>query len=94
MLIADHVAGQPTAYWLGRMQPLDIWCAEVLNWPALLENEAFRRLDMLQTVVRPGAPRCERRLLPFASTAERAHCSAAAPRIGEHTEALKAEMGL
>ena len=52
--IADHVAAQPTAYWLGRMQPLDIWCAEVMNWPALLENEAFRRLDMLQTVMRPG----------------------------------------
>ena len=93
-LIADHVAGQPTAYWLGRMQPLDIWCAEVMNWPALLENEAFRRLDMLQTVMRPGgALRCERRRLPFASTASAA-CSAAAPRIGEHTDALKAEMGL
>ena len=51
--IADHVAAQPTAHWLGRMQPLDIWCAEVLDWPALFESEAFRRLDMLQTVVRP-----------------------------------------
>ena len=30
----------------------------------------------------------------FASTASAARCSAAAPRIGEHTDALKAEMGL
>ena len=33
-------------------------------------------------------------LLPFASTASARDCSAAAPRIGEHTEALRAEMGL
>jgi CoA:oxalate CoA-transferase len=93
-LIADHVARQPTAYWLGRMQPLDIWCAEVMNWPALLESEAFRRLDMLQTVMRPGAPEVRTTASPVRIDGQRARCSAAAPRIGEHTEALKAEMGL
>ena len=92
--IADHVAGQPTAYWLGRMQPLDIWCAEVMNWPALLENEAFRRLNMLQTVRRPGAPEVRTTASPIRIDGQRAHCSVAAPRIGEHTDALKAEMGL
>jgi len=92
--IADHVAGQPTAHWLGRMQPLDIWCAEVMNWPALLESEAFRRLDMLQTVMRPGAPEVRTTSSPLRIDGERRHCSAAAPRIGEHTDALKAEMGL
>ena len=93
-LIADHVARQTTAYWLGRMQPLDIWCAEVMNWPALLENEAFRRLDMLQTVRRPGAPGVRTTASPIRIDGQRAHCSVAAPRIGEHTDALKAEMGL
>ena len=93
-LIADHVARQTTAYWLGRMQPLDIWCAEVMNWPALLENEAFRRLDMLQTVRRPGAPEVRTTASPIRIDGQRAHCSVAAPRIGEHTDALKAEMGL
>jgi crotonobetainyl-CoA:carnitine CoA-transferase CaiB-like acyl-CoA transferase len=92
--IAGHVEGQPTAYWLGRMQPLDIWCAEVMNWPALLESEAFRRLDMLQTVVRPGAPAVRTTTSPIRIDGQRRHCSAAAPRIGEHTDALKAEMGL
>ena len=92
--IADHVAGQPTAYWLGRMQPLDIWCAEVMNWPALLEHEAFRRLDMLQTVMRPGGHAVRTTSSPIRIDGERQRCSSAAPRIGEHTDALKAEMGL
>ena len=45
------LAGETTAYWLARMQPADIWCAEVLDWPALFASEAFRRMDMLQTLV-------------------------------------------
>jgi crotonobetainyl-CoA:carnitine CoA-transferase CaiB-like acyl-CoA transferase len=92
--IADHVASQPTVYWLGRMQPLDIWCAEVLNWPALLENEAFRRLAILQTVMRPEGHAVRTTSSPIRIDGQRVRCSAAAPRIGEHTDALKAEMGL
>jgi crotonobetainyl-CoA:carnitine CoA-transferase CaiB-like acyl-CoA transferase len=92
--IADHVAGQPTVYWLGRMQPLDIWCAEVLNWPGVLENEAFRRLDLLQTVMRPGGHAVRTTSSPIRIDGQRTHCSSAAPRIGEHTDALKAEIGL
>ena len=93
-VIADHVAGQPTAYWLSRMQPLDIWCAEVMNWPALLKNEAFHRLDMLQTVMRPEGLAVRTTSSPIRIDGQRRRCSSAAPRIGEHTDALKAEMGL
>jgi CoA:oxalate CoA-transferase len=92
--IASHVAAETTAYWLKRMQPLDIWCAEVLNWPALLENEAFRRLDMLQTVMQPEGHAVHTTSSPIRVDGERKRCSSAAPRIGEHTEAVKAELGL
>src|SRR5271166_535741 len=49
--IADHIATERTAYWLELMQPADIWCAEVLDWPALFASEAFRRMDLLQTLI-------------------------------------------
>jgi CoA:oxalate CoA-transferase len=92
--IADHVAAQPTAHWLKRMLPVDIWCAEVLDWPGLLDGEAFRRLDMLQTVVRPEGHAVRTTRSPIRVDGQRNVCGAAAPRIGEHTEALRAEMGL
>jgi CoA:oxalate CoA-transferase len=92
--IADHVAAQPTAHWLKRMLPVDIWCAEVLDWPGLLDGEAFRRLDMLQTVVRPEGHAVRTTRSPIRVDGQRNVCGAAAPRIGEHTEALRTEMGL
>ena len=92
--IADHFVSQPTAYWLGRMQPLDIWCAEVMDWPALLESEAFHKLDLLQTVIQREGHAVRTTSSPIRVDGERGRCSAGAPRIGEHTDALKAEMGL
>jgi CoA:oxalate CoA-transferase len=92
--IADHVAMQPTAYWLEKMQPADIWCAEVLDWPALFASEAFRRLDMLQTLVRPDAGPVRTTRSPIRVDGRRETCGSAAPRIGEHTQAIRAEMGI
>ncbi len=51
-VIAAELMRHPTAYWLARLRSADVWCAEVLDWPRLLESEAFARLDMLQTVER------------------------------------------
>ena len=42
---------RPT-HWLAVLEPADIWCAKVLDWPELLESEGFKALDMLQTVTR------------------------------------------
>ena len=56
-LVAAALAQKNTAHWLACLQPADVWCAEVLDWPRLLESKAFNRLDMLQTVRRgDGTP--------------------------------------
>jgi crotonobetainyl-CoA:carnitine CoA-transferase CaiB-like acyl-CoA transferase len=93
-VIADRVATQPTGYWLDRMQPLDLWCAEVLDWPALMKSEAFNRLDMLQTVTRREGEPVRTTRSPIRIDGERRGSRAAAPRIGEHTESLRAELGV
>jgi crotonobetainyl-CoA:carnitine CoA-transferase CaiB-like acyl-CoA transferase len=53
--LAEATARQTTAHWLGVLQPADIWCAEVLDWPALMACDAFRRLQMVQHIAGPGA---------------------------------------
>ena len=53
-VVADAVATRPTAHWLALLQPADIWCAEVLDWPRLFADEAFRRLGMVQHIAGGG----------------------------------------
>src|SRR5690606_22808842 len=37
-IIAGRLAPQPTAHWLSILEPADIWCAKVLDWPQLLSS--------------------------------------------------------
>lgn len=93
-LIAAHVAQRSTAHWLGVLQPADIWCAAVLDWPGLLASEGFKVLGMLQTVTRPDNVRIETTRAPLKIDGKRPVTDRAAPRIGEHTAELRAEFGL
>lgn len=49
-LIAAATPARSTAEWLAVLQPADIWCAEVLDWPGLMETSAFKQLDMVQAM--------------------------------------------
>jgi crotonobetainyl-CoA:carnitine CoA-transferase CaiB-like acyl-CoA transferase len=92
--IAATLAKRTTAEWLARLQPHDIWCSEVLNWPELFATENFRLLDMVQELSREDGVRLRTMRSPLRVDGERGRSARAAPRIGEHTEALRAEFGL
>ncbi len=51
-VIAAAVADRPVRHWLDLLEPADVWCAQVLDWPAMLASDGFGLLDMLQRVDR------------------------------------------
>ena len=88
-IIAGRVREQSTSHWLAILEPRDIWCAEVLDWPRLLESDAFRRLDMLQDVVAGENTQVRTTRPGFRLDGQRPGTAKAAPRIGEHTEDIR-----
>ncbi|PZO79248.1 MAG: CoA transferase [Mesorhizobium amorphae] len=93
-ILAQRLATATADHWLSLLQPADIWCAKVLNWPELIESEGFKVLDMLQTVEREDAVSIRTTRSPLRFDGTRAIVEAAAPRIGEHSAAIKREFGL
>ncbi len=93
-MIAARLATAPTARWLAVLQPADVWCADVLDWPHLLGSEGFGVLDLLQTVTRDDAVRIRTTRAPLRIDGIRPASAEAAPRIGQHTAALRQEFGL
>jgi CoA:oxalate CoA-transferase len=93
-IIAGHMGTQPTAHWLAILEPADIWCAKVLDWPELLESEGFRALDMLQTVTREDGVSILTTRSPLRVDGHRASTTRAAPLIGEQSAAIREEFGL
>lgn len=92
-IIAQHLATAATDHWLSILEPADIWCSSVLNWEELLNSEGFKVLDMLQTVTREDISITTTRS-PIRVNGARPRSSHAAPRIGEHSAALRKEFAL
>ncbi|UGX85255.1 CaiB/BaiF CoA transferase family protein [Phyllobacterium meliloti] len=93
-IIADKLASEDTDHWLAILEPADIWCAKVLNWEELMASEGFKVLDMLQTVEREDDVSILTTRSPIRVNGKRAKSDRAAPRIGEHSEAIRREFGL
>jgi CoA:oxalate CoA-transferase len=93
-IIAQKIATRTIDEWLAVLEPADIWCAKVLNWPELFENEGFKVLDMLQTVTREDDVSILTTRSPLRVNGVRTKVERAAPRIGEHSAKIRAEFGL
>jgi CoA:oxalate CoA-transferase len=94
MIIARRVATRTVDEWLAVLEPADIWCAKVLNWPELMESEGFRVLDMLQTVEREDNVSILTTRSPLRINGIRAKSDRAAPGVGEHSDSIRREFGL
>ncbi len=94
--LAQHLATQSTEHWLRILDAADVWCAPVLTLPELVEHEGFRSIDMAQQVSRPGLDGGSPVAIQTVRTPVRydgkvLKNSRAAPRLGEHTDAIRAE---
>jgi CoA:oxalate CoA-transferase len=93
-IIAQTLATETTGHWLSILEPADIWCAKVLDWPELMESEGFKALDMLQIVTRQDDVSITTTRSPLRINGKRAATGRAAPLIGEQSQAIRAEFGL
>ena len=93
-IIAQRIATKTIDEWLAILEPADIWCAKVLTWPEMLASEGFQSLDMLQTVTREDDVSILTTSSPLRVDGMRAKVDRAAPRIGEHSAAIREEFGL
>lgn len=93
-IISNELATKPTAHWLELLEPADIWCAKVLEWPELLESDGFKALDMLQTVTRDDGVSILTTRSPLRIDGQRTTTNRAAPLIGEQSAAIRREFGL
>lgn len=93
-IIAERLAARTTAEWLAALEPADIWCAKVLDWPELMQSEGFRALDMLQTVTRDDGVAITTTRSPLRIDGERSQTFRAAPLIGEQSASIREEFDL
>jgi crotonobetainyl-CoA:carnitine CoA-transferase CaiB-like acyl-CoA transferase len=93
-ILAEHLRTSTAAQWLARLEPADVWCAEVLDWKRLLAHEGFNVLGMTQEVVRGSGTRYLTTRCPIRLDGQRLYASRGSPDLGEQTQAISQEFSL
>ncbi|MFN8664454.1 MAG: CaiB/BaiF CoA-transferase family protein [Thermomicrobiales bacterium] len=83
-ILAGHLRQRTTNDWLSILEPSDVWCADVLDWPRLIEHPAFQALGMIQTVQRANGASLRTTRCPIRIDEQILTSSRGAPRVGEH----------
>jgi len=93
-IIAQRLKQETTEHWLEILNPADVWCSEVLNWPQLRASEAFWQLAMLQKLNDGQGVEIFTTRLPIRIDQSLLTSPRLAPRVGQHTEAIQREFGI
>lgn len=93
-ILSAHLLTNTAAHWLAILEKADIWCAPVLNYDELMQEEGYKALNM-ETVVKTTngleitTTRCPIRIDGKIVTSERG-----APVLGEHNAEIDNQFGL
>lgn len=90
-LLAEHLKAGSTASWLAILEPADVWCAQVMTWPELLEHDGFKVLDWVQRVYRDDQVSLETTRCPIRVDGAKLRSTKGAPRVGQHNDEIAAQ---
>ena len=91
-VLVKHLKTQDTAYWLAILEPADIWCAKVLNYQELFEEDGFKVLDFIQKVTMGDGYSYETTRCPIKIDGELLTSSKGSPKLGEHNKKILEEL--
>lgn len=87
-IMASAIKQRTTEAWLSILQPADIWCSGVLDWPSLLASAAYTAMDFEQTIRRTDDVRLKALRPPVRIDGQTLKSERAAPMLGEHNDAV------
>lgn len=93
-ILAAHLLTQNTEHWLSILEPADIWCARVLNYEELMQEEGYKVLNMEMVVKTSNGLSVTTTRCPIRVDGHILVSKTGAPALGEHNEAIGRQFGL
>ncbi len=86
-ILTDHLKACETQYWLQHLQSQDLWAMEVFDWDKLTNHEAYKVLEMEQSITSAGKQIITTRC-PIRFNKQKLFSDKAAPLLGEHNKLI------
>lgn len=86
--LARRLVEETTAHWVAILEPAGVWCAPVLDWPQLVEQDGFQALDAVQEIRSRGGETMRTTRCPIRIDGEVIKAGRAGPPLGADTTAV------
>ena len=86
--LSERLAQETKAHWLAILEPAGVWCAPVLDWPQLVEQDGFQALDAVQEIRGRTGGTMRTTRCPIRIDGEVIKAARAGPPLGADTAAV------
>jgi crotonobetainyl-CoA:carnitine CoA-transferase CaiB-like acyl-CoA transferase len=91
-IISKHVLSKSSKHWITQLHDEDLWAMEVLDWKKLIAHEAYKCLQMEQTLDTVYGKKIITTRCPIRLNGQKITSSRPAPQLGEHNEKVLNEI--
>ena len=88
-ILADWLGNETTDTWISILEPADIWCARVMNYNDLINEEGYKVLNMDLSVKTSSGLHITTTRCPIRVDGNILTSSKGAPLLGEHNEQIE-----
>ena len=93
-ILANHLVANTTSHWLGILEKADIWCAPVMDYDKLMQEEGYRVLNMELTVKTSNGLSVKTTRCPIRVDGKLLTSAKGAPVLGEDNKEIDKQFGL
>ncbi len=93
-ILAEHLITKSTDYWLSILEPADIWCARVLDYSMLMQEEAYNVLNMEIVVKTSNGLSITTTRCPVKVDGKTFTSDKGAPTLGEHNDVIETQFSI
>jgi len=93
-LLANHLKTRTAREWLELMETKDFWCSPVLDYDQLTQEDAYKILEIEQTVARDNGVSVKTTRCPIQLNGKKLKSNKASPRLGSANAYLLEELGI
>ena len=93
-ILVQHLLERTADEWLAVLEPADIWCAKVMDYNELMQEEGYKMLNMELRVKTSNGLSVKTTRCPIRIDGQLSIPGRGAPLLGEHNELINAEFGL
>jgi CoA:oxalate CoA-transferase len=93
-ILASHLSSKPVDYWLSILEPAGIWCAKVMDYDSLVQEDGYKVLNMELQVKTSNGISMKTTRCPIRVDGKILTSVKGAPLVGEHNFEIEKQFSL